>query len=141
MSEFIPRIAVLIDAENVSWKHADAVVAKARAAAGVVQFRAYGNKATCKGWLDALKPHRPKRTSPQKTGKPNAVDMTLMLDAMVYVLRHQVSHVCIVSSDTDYVPLVRHLKALDCRTTVLGEAKTSKALRKACDEFVLLKKA
>jgi uncharacterized LabA/DUF88 family protein len=67
--------------------------------------------------------------------------MTLMLDAMVYVLRHGVSHVCVVSSDSDFVVLMRHLKAYGCRTTVLGESKTKKPLRKVCDEFVLLKPA
>ncbi len=141
MSEFAPRTAILIDAENVSWKYADTVITAVRSIGGAVQFRAYGNKATCKGWMKSLEKHKPRRTTPLKTGKPNCVDMTLMLDAMVYVLRHQVSHVCIVSSDTDFLPLVRQLKALECRTTVMGETKASKSLRKACDEFVLLKHA
>lgn len=79
--------------------------------------------------------------TPQKTGKGNVVDMTIMLDAMVYVLREKVSHMCIVTSDLDYVPLLRHLKQLDCQTTVFGETKAPKPLRNACDEFVLLKKA
>ena len=136
-----PRIAVLIDAENVSWKHASAVVEKVRSLDGVVQFRAYGAKSSCKGWMEALKGKPIHRTSPPPTGKPNTADMTLMLDAMVYVLRHHVSHVCVVSSDADFVTLMRHLKVYGCTTTVLGEAKAKKSLRTACDEFVLLKQA
>jgi len=135
------RIAVLIDAENVPYKHAAMIVDKVKSFKGPVQFRTYGRKDACKGWLEALKGKSVHRTSPQPTGKPNAADMTLMLDAMVYVLRHSVSHVCVVSSDSDFVVLMRHLKAYGCRTTVLGEPKTKKALRKACDEFVLLKQA
>jgi hypothetical protein len=135
------RIAVLIDAENVSWKHASAVVNRVKLLDGVVTFRAYGAKSSCKGWMEALKGKPVHRTSPQPTGKPNTADITLMLDAMVYVLRHQVSHICVVSSDTDFVALMRHLKPLRCKTTVMGEAKSRKSLRNACDEFVLLKKA
>ena len=140
-ASFAPRIAVLIDAENVSSRYASEVVEKVRSLNGLVQFRAYGTKSSCKGWMEALKGKPVRRTSPQPTGKPNTADITLMLDAMVYVLRHQVSHICVVSSDTDFVALMRHLKTFGCKTTVLGEVKASKPLRKSCDEFVLLKKA
>ena len=136
-----PRTAVLIDAENISSKHAKTIVEILRQRQGVYQFRAYGSKATCKGWIEKLQQYHPRRTTPLKTGKSNVVDMTLMLDAMVYVLRHGVTHVCIVSNDTDYVPLIRKLKELQCRTTIMGELTASKPLRKSCDDFVLLKQA
>ncbi|MDX1716154.1 MAG: NYN domain-containing protein [Anderseniella sp.] len=141
IASFAPRVAVLIDAENVSYKHASAVIEKVKSLNGKVQFRAYGRKTACKGWLEALEGKPVYRTSPLPTGKPNTADITLMLDAMVYVLRHGVSHICVVSSDTDFVALMRHLKSYGCKTTVLGESKSKKPLRKACDEFVLLKKA
>ena len=138
---FAPRIAVLIDAENVSYRHAPAVIEKVKALNGAVQFRAYGRKAACKGWMEALKGKSVHRTSPLPTGKPNTADITLMLDAMVYVLRHRVSRVCVVSSDTDFVALMRHLRSYGCQTMVLGESKAKKPLRNACDEFDLLKQA
>jgi hypothetical protein len=140
-SRFAPRVAVLIDAENVSYKHAEAILDQIRKFGGTVEVGAYGSKAVCKGWMEQLKGIQPRRMSPQKTGKGNVVDMTIMLDAMVYVLREKVSHMCIVTSDRDYVPLLRHLKQLDCQTTVFGESKTPKPLRNACDQFILLKQA
>jgi hypothetical protein len=139
-SRFAPRVAVLIDAENVSYAHASSILGEIRKRGGTVEVSAYGSKAVCKGWMEQLKEFQPRRKTPQKTGKSNVVDMTIMPDAMVYVLREKVSHMCIVASDKDYVPLLRHLKELDCHTTVLGEVKCPKALRKACDEFVLLER-
>jgi hypothetical protein len=140
-SRFAPRVAVLIDAENVSHAYAASILGEIRRRGGTVEVSAYGSKAVCKGWMEQLKGLQPRRTTPQKTGKSNVVDMTIMLDAMVYVLREKVSHMCIVASDKDYIPLLRHLRELHCHTIVLGEEKSPKTLRKACDEFVLLKKA
>jgi hypothetical protein len=39
-----PRIAVLIDAENVPYKHAATIVEKVKSFKGQVQFRTYGRK-------------------------------------------------------------------------------------------------
>jgi hypothetical protein len=76
---------------------------------GVVTFRAYGEKSSCKGWMEELSrvQTRPPHLSPAYRESQHRRHGTLMLDAMVYVLRHQVSHMClVVSSDTDFVPLI-----------------------------------
>jgi uncharacterized protein (TIGR00288 family) len=140
-ASFAPRIAVLIDAENVSWKHAHEVVSTVHQVGGSVIYNTYGREDVCQGWMTQLKAFKPRMITPEPTGKPNAVDMTMMLDAMVYMLRHRVSHMYLVTSDADFVPLIRKLKLHKCRTVVCAEAKASDYLRKACDEFVLLKKA
>ena len=91
--------------------------------------------------MDQLKAFKPRSISPDATGKPNVVDMTMMLDAMVYLLRHRVSHMYLVTSDADFVPLIRKLRLHKCRTVVCAQTNASEYLRKACDEFVLLKPA
>ena len=141
IASFAPRVAVLIDAENVSWKHSSSIVEALEQEQGPVEYKVYGRKEACKGWLIALKRHQPRRLSPVPTGKPNATDVHLMLDAMVYLLMERVQHMYLVSNDRDYLPLLRQLKSFDCKTTVIGDSQGSKPLRKACDEFVLLKKA
>lgn len=138
---FAPRIAVMIDADNVSWKHAHEIVKTVHLEGGSVVYSAYGREAACQGWMEELKAFKPRINTPAPTGKPNAADMTLMLDAMVYLLRHRVSHMYLVTSDTDFVPLVRKLKQHKCRTVVCAEGKASDSLKNECDEFVLLKNA
>ena len=140
-ASFAPRIAVLIDAENVSSRHAHDVVRTVQLVGGSVIYNAYGSEAVCQGWMSELKVLKPRMITPELTGKPNAADMTMMLDAMVYLLRHKVTQMYLVTSDADFVPLVRKLKRYKCRTVVCAEAKASETLRNACDEFVLLEKA
>jgi hypothetical protein len=139
-SRFAPRVAVLIDAENVSYKHAEAILDQIRKFGGTVEVGAYGSKAVCKGWMEQLKGIQPRRMSPQKTGKGNVVDMAMMLDAMVFLLRQKVSHMYLVTSDSDFIPLVRKLKLHKCRAVVFAEDKASDRLKSECDEFVLLKR-
>jgi len=140
-ASFAPRIAVMIDADNVSWKHAHEVVRTVHLLGGSVVYSTYGRETACEGWLKELKAFKPRCVTPLPTGKPNATDMTMMLDAMVYLLRERVSHMYLVTSDSDFVPLVRKLKQYRCRTVVFAEGKASECLRNECDEFVLLEKA
>ena len=138
---FAPRIAVMIDADNMSWKYAHEVVNAVQLQSGSVVYSAYGREASCEGWVDQLKAFKPRSISPDATGKPNVADMTLMLDAMVYMLRHRVKHMYLVTSDTDFVPLLRKLKVFNCHSVLLADERANETLRKSCDEFVLLKPA
>lgn len=141
VASFAPRVAVLIDAENVSAKHAHEIVQVVHLSGGSVVYSVYGREEACRPWNHELKAFKPRSTSPEKTGKSNAADMTMMLDAMVFLLRQKVSQMYLVTSDSDFIPLVRKLKLHKCRTVVFAEDKASDRLKTECDEFVLLKKA
>jgi hypothetical protein len=141
VASFAPRVAVLIDAENVSCRHAHDIVQAVHLAGGSVVYNVYGREEACRPWKQELKAFKPRSTSPEPTGKSNAADMAMMLDAMVFLLRQKVSHMYLVTSDSDFIPLVRKLKLHKCRAVVFAEDKASDRLKSECDEFVLLRKA
>lgn len=134
------QIALLIDAENVSHRYCGAVLKELDAIGGKVSdVRVYGCKVHCKGWMKALRRRCAKRTSPPPTGKKNRADMALILDAILMPFRDGVTHICLASSDADFVPLLRRLKSEGCRTTILAESKAKRSLRRSGDRFVLLR--
>jgi hypothetical protein len=141
VASFAPRVAVLIDAENVSAKHAHEIVKTVHLNGGSVLYSMYGKENACRPWLAELKAFKPLVVSPEPTGKSNAADMTMMLDAMVLLLRQKVSQMYLVSSDADFVPLIRKLRRHKCRSVVFAEKKATEPLKSECDQFILLKKA
>jgi len=134
------RIALLVDAENVSHRLCGKILKELDAIGGMVsEVRVYGCKTHCKGWMKALQRRCAKRTSPPPTGKKNRADMALILDAILMPFRDGITHICLASSDADFVPLLRRLKSEGCRTTILAESKAKRSLRRSGDRFVLLR--
>lgn len=68
----------------------------------------------------------------------NGADIRIAIDAMETTLRHsEITHVAIVSGDSDFTPLVMKLRELGRQVIGLGVRATSSAyLAKACDGFI-----
>jgi hypothetical protein len=114
MIEKQPRIALLIDADNSPSSKIDVILAEL-AKLGVVNVRrAYGNwkKDGLKGWENVLHEYaiRPIQQFDYTKGK-NATDMGLVIDALDLLYSDSPDAFGIVSSDSDFTPLVMHLRA------------------------------
>jgi uncharacterized LabA/DUF88 family protein len=133
------RLAVLIDADNAS----KAVLAElfreiAKYGTATVK-RAYGDwsSANLSGWKDQLLHHsvNPVQQFAYTKGK-GCTDAALIIDAMDLLHLGKVDAFCIVSSDSDFTPLVVRLRESGAAVYGFGERKTPEAFRNACNRFI-----
>jgi uncharacterized LabA/DUF88 family protein len=141
MSDRPARIALLIDADNSPASKIDVILAEL-AKAGVTNIRrAYGNwkKDGLKGWEAVLHEYaiRPIQQFDYSKGK-NATDMSMVIDAMDLLYTDHPEAFGIVSSDSDFTPLVLHLKAKGAQVFGFGAAKTPLPFVAACSRFLYL---
>ncbi len=141
MIEKQPRIALLIDADNSPASKIDVILAEL-AKLGVANIRrAYGNwkKDGLKGWEAVLHEYaiRPVQQFDYSKGK-NATDMGMVIEAMDLLYTDQPDAYGIVSSDSDFTPLVMHLKAKGALVFGFGAKKTPMPFVNACSRFLYL---
>jgi uncharacterized LabA/DUF88 family protein len=135
------RIALLIDADNSPSSKIDVILAEL-AKIGVANIRrAYGNwkKDGLRGWENVLHEYaiRPIQQFDYTKGK-NATDMGLVIDAMDLLYTDRPDAFGIVSSDSDFTPLVMHLKAKGAQVFGFGAKKTPLPFVNACSRFLYL---
>ena len=135
------RIALLIDADNISHGKIAAMLAEL-SKYGVANIRrAYGDLASpgLKGWTARLHEHaiRPIQQFSYSKGK-NATDMALVIDAMELLYTQKIDAFCIASSDADFTPLVMQLRANGHDVYGFGERKTPDPFVNACTTFLYL---
>ncbi len=141
MIEKQPRIALLIDADNSPAGKIDVILAEL-AKLGVTNIRrAYGNwkKDGLKGWEAVLHEYaiRPVQQFDYSKGK-NATDMGMIIEAMDLLYTDQPDAYGIVTSDSDFTPLVMHLKAKGALVFGFGAKKTPMPFVNACSRFLYL---
>jgi len=141
MIEKQARIALLIDADNSPASKIDVILAEL-AKLGVANIRrAYGNwkKDGLKGWEAVLHEYaiRPVQQFDYSKGK-NATDMGMVIEAMDLLYTDQPDAYGIVSSDSDFTPLVMHLKAKGALVFGFGAKKTPMPFVNACSRFLYL---
>ncbi|KTE17670.1 NYN domain-containing protein [Sphingopyxis sp. H115] len=135
------KIALLIDADNVSHGKIAAMLAELSKYGTANIRRAYGNWAspTLKGWKDKLHDFaiRPIQQFNYSTGK-NATDIALVIDAMELLYTQKLDAFCLASSDADFTPLVMQLRANGHEVYGFGERKTPSPFVNACTTFLYL---
>ena len=135
------RIALLIDADNSPSSKIDVILAEL-AKVGVANIRrAYGNwkKDGLRGWEGVLHEYaiRPIQQFDYSKGK-NATDMGMVIDAVDLLYTDRPDAFGIVSSDSDFTPLVMHLKAKGAQVFGFGAKKTPMPFVNACSRFLYL---
>jgi uncharacterized protein (TIGR00288 family) len=135
------RIALLVDADNITQAKIGAIVAEL-SSYGVANIRrAYGDwtSGNLKGWKEKLHLFaiRPMQQFSYSAGK-NATDMALVIDAMELLYTQELDGFCIVSSDADFTPLVMQLRANGRDVYGFGERKTPEPFVNACTTFLYL---
>jgi len=135
------RIALLIDADNVSHGKIAAMLAELSKYGTANIRRAYGDWANAglKGWKNKLHHFaiRPIQQFSYSTGK-NATDIALVIDAMELLYTQKPDAFCLASSDADFTPLVMQLKASGHDVYGFGERKTPAPFVNACTTFLYL---
>lgn len=135
------RIAVLIDCDNVSFRHAGDVLEELAKYGTPTVKRAYGDWTTHQltGWKTELNRHaiQPVQQFAYTVGK-NSTDSALIIDAMDLLWQGNVEAFALVSSDSDFTRLATRLRESGKRVYGFGRRKTPESLRRAVDQFVFL---
>lgn len=133
------RIALLIDCDNVSHNSIEGVLEEL-AKYGMVNVRhAHGDwkNPTMSGWIDRLHPHaiRPMQQFAYTKGK-NATDAAMIIDAMDLLYSNSVDAFALMTSDSDFTPLVLRILESGLPVYGFGEKKTPQPFVDACSPFI-----
>lgn len=134
------RVMLLIDADNVSANVVEQAFHKVMAQRGAIHVRrAYCTVESAAKNLSLFKRHSIRPIVNLSTGK-NSTDIALAVDAIDLVVAERPNVVVIVSSDSDFAPLVIRLREKGCRVEGIGqEGKTSDDVKLVYDDFVDLR--
>lgn len=137
----VPRLAVLIDADNVPARHAVAILDEIASFGDPSLRRVYGDWSSqaLTQWKEAARDlglvmHQ---QSANTKGK-NASDIGLVIDAMDILHAGKVDGFVLVSSDSDFTRLASRIREDGLQVIGIGEAKTPDSLRKVCNRFVFI---
>lgn len=137
-SERKPRIALLIDADNVPPSKIEEILDDLAGFGETSIRRAYGNwtQTRLRGWAEKLHAQaiRPMQQYDYSKGK-NASDMAMVVDAMALLYTERPDAFAIASSDADFTPLVMHLREKGLHVYGYGQAKTPEPFQSACSRF------
>lgn len=134
-------LAVLIDADNITYKNIKGMIQEI-AKYGVPTFkRIYGDwtKPTLKGWKTVLLENAitPIQQYSYTVGK-NSSDSAMIIDAMDILYSSKVDGFCLVSSDSDFTRLAIRLREASMYVIGIGEKKTPEPFIAACDKFIYM---
>ena len=138
---FDKRLALLIDADNVSSKYIKPILDELSKYGTITYKRIYGDWTSTlhAKWKDALLDNSitPIQQFSYTVGK-NATDSAMIIDAMDILYTNSVEGFCLVSSDSDFTRLASRIRESGLTVIGMGEKKTPTPFRKACDIFTTL---
>ena len=137
------RLAVLIDAENASASHAQAVFEAAERLGEARVRRVYGDFSNGRlaSWSAAIRNFAiVSRHQPAHVKGKNAADIALAIDAVNLSYRAGLDGFLLVSPDSDFTRLAQRLWEGGFAVYGFGERKTPQALRAACHGFEIVGK-
>ena len=133
------RIALLIDCDNVSHNSIEGVLEELAKYGSVNVRHAHGdwNNPSLSGWRERLHPHaiRPMQQFAYTKGK-NATDSAMIIDAMDLLYSGNVDAFALMTSDSDFTPLVLRLLESGFPVYGFGEKKTPQPFVDACSPFI-----
>lgn len=132
-----PRIMLLIDADNVSSDVIEQAAQRTMAVYGAIHVRrAYCNAETALKQQALFKRLSVRPMVNISAGK-NSTDIALAVDAIDLVIAERPHVVVLVSSDSDFAPLVIRLREKGCRVCGIGQqGKTGEETVGVYDEFI-----
>ncbi|MCP4969352.1 MAG: NYN domain-containing protein, partial [Arcobacter sp.] len=111
---------------------------------GIVNIRnAYGNwkDKRLQGWEDVLQNYsiKPIQQFSYTSGK-NASDIAIVIDAMDLLYTKNLNAIALVTSDSDFTPVVSRILANGLTVYGYGESKTPNPFVNACSQFIYVEK-
>ena len=144
------RIAVLIDAENISAKHIDEILDKASLEGRATVKRIYGDftsaskSSQARGWNKIVAEHALSQVQQiQNTIGKNSSDSALIIDSMDLLYSGTIDVMCIVTNDSDFTRLAMRISDSGLIVIGMGTGKqaTSKSFMSACSKFYYIGEA
>lgn len=141
-TERTDRLAVLIDADNASAKHAAEIFEEIATLGEAGLRRIYGDfsNGSPQGWEAkslaeyAIVPHQ----QFANTSGKNSSDIALVIDAMDILHSGRFSGFVLVSSDSDFTRLASRIREQGLDVFGIGERKAPKAFVAACNRFIYI---
>ena len=135
------KYAVLIDADNISYKYVKIILDEV-ANYGIATYRRiYGDwtESRLASWKSVLLDNSisPIQQYSYTVGK-NSTDSAMIIDAMDILYSGSVNGFCIISSDSDFTRLVVRLRESGMNVIGMGESKTPRPFIAACNQFKYL---
>ena len=130
------RVMLLIDADNVSADVIEQAVQRTMAEHGAIHVRRAYCNAEAAVKHQALFKRLSVRPMVNLSAGKNSTDIALAVDALDLVIAERPEVVVLVSSDSDFAPLVIRLREKGCRVCGLGQqGKTGEETTAVYDEF------
>lgn len=137
------NIAMFIDCDNVSSKYIESIFDHLSQYGNVNIKKAYGNWKDKKliGWENVLQEYNIQPFQQfSYTQNKNASDIAIVIDTMDAIYSKNIDGVALITSDSDFTPLVTRLLADGITVYGFGEEKTPSALVNACSEFIYVER-
>ena len=135
------KLAVLIDAENVSYSWIKPIMAEIARYGTPTIKRIYTDwtQPASSGWKNVLLEYAiaPIQQYRYTAGK-NSSDAAMIIDAMDLLYSQKVDGFCIVSSDSDFTRLAQRLREAGMRVIGIGVKKTPVAFKASCERFIYI---
>ena len=134
-------LAVLVDADNIPAKYAEAIMEEIAGLGEPGLRRVYGDWSS-----DRLKPWANKvmqlglvaHQETANTKGKNASDIGLVIDAMDILHTGRFDAFVLVSSDSDFTRLASRIREEGLDVIGIGEGKAPEALRNVCNRFIMI---
>lgn len=135
------KLAVVIDAENISSKYIEVILSEANNMGDVIYKRIYGNWTTPQmaSWRETILDNAIQPVQQySNTIRKNSSDSALIIDTMDLLYQSHLDGFCIVSSDSDFTRLASRLRESQKYVLGMGESKTPRSFISACNKFLYL---
>jgi len=137
------KVAVLIDAENISSKYYETIIKEVGSYGEILTKRAYADWTTqyMKKWRCVLEKEPATCYQQFRIGK-NGTDTRIIIEVALMVRDiPNIDVFCIGSSDADFCGLAQWLRENGKFVIGMGEKKSPQCWQKACNKFILLKES
>lgn len=135
------RVAVFIDAENISAKYAERLLAEAANYGDVIVRRVFADwsSANVTAWKEVVNKHSliAEQQFSAVKGK-NSSDISLIINALVVLFEKDIDVFCLASSDSDFTRLVQELREREKTVVGLGLKQTAASYVNAFSEYIYL---
>ncbi len=135
------KVAVFIDAENISARFADRLFAEAANYGDVIIRRVFADwsSVNVQAWKEVVNRHSllAEQQFSAVKGK-NSGDISLIINAMMVLFERDIDVFCLASSDSDFTRLVQVLREREKTVIGLGLKQTAQAFVNAFSEFIYL---
>lgn len=135
------KVAVFIDAENVSYKAADKIFSEAKSYGDVIIKKIYGDwsKNNLVPWKDVIEKYSivAEQQFTFAKGK-NSCDIALMIHALCAVFEKNIDIFCLATADSDFTRLVQELKERQKTVVGFGGRNAIPSLVNAFNSYIYL---